>query len=57
MRLLEFEEQKSEQLRKDLELGENRMMIQNFDSNKHLINGIRKRRLSGSKSKITFYFL
>jgi antitoxin ParD1/3/4 len=38
LRLLELEEQKVKQLRKELELGEKSVIIKNFDSKKHLQN-------------------
>ncbi|MDQ2720888.1 MAG: type II toxin-antitoxin system ParD family antitoxin [Bacteroidota bacterium] len=44
LRLLESEEQKLTQLRKDLELGENNMIIKKFDSKKHLL-GLHKKHL------------
>jgi antitoxin ParD1/3/4 len=38
LRLLELEEQKVKQLRKELELGEKSVIIKNFDPKKHLQN-------------------
>ncbi len=44
LRLLETEEQKSIELRKALDLGENSNLVDNFDPNKHL-NELRKKHL------------